>query len=103
EDGIRDKLVTGVQTCALPISLGTGIAVAFPRSPMNLANIGYDLQSFSQGRFVLGLGSQIKAHIEKRFSATWSHPAARMRELILEIGRASCRERGGISVGGGCV
>ncbi len=67
------------------IQLGTGIAVAFARNPMTLANVGYDLQAFSQGRFVLGLGSQIKAHIEKRFSMTWSHPAARMRELILAM------------------
>ena len=52
---------------------------------MILANIGYDLQSFSEGRFNLGLGSQIKAHIEKRFSMPWSHPAPRMRELILAI------------------
>jgi probable F420-dependent oxidoreductase len=65
------------------LELGTGIAVAFARNPMTLANIGYDLQSYSQGRFRLGLGSQIKAHIEKRFSMPWSHPAPRMRELIL--------------------
>ncbi|MCU1460171.1 MAG: putative F420-dependent oxidoreductase, family [Acidimicrobiales bacterium] len=65
------------------LELGTGIAVAFPRSPMHLANVGWDLQAYSGGRFMLGLGSQIKAHVEKRFSATWSHPAARMRELIL--------------------
>ncbi len=64
------------------IELGTGIAVAFARSPMTLANIGYDLQSFSKGRFILGLGSQIKPHIEKRFSMPWSHPAARMREMV---------------------
>jgi probable F420-dependent oxidoreductase len=67
------------------IELGTGIAVAFPRSPMHLAQLGYDLQAYSGGRFLLGLGSQIRAHIEKRFSATWSHPAARMRELILAM------------------
>ncbi len=67
------------------LELGTGIAVAFPRSPMHLANIGWDLQSYSKGRFLLGLGSQIRAHVEKRFSATWSHPAARMRELILAM------------------
>jgi probable F420-dependent oxidoreductase len=67
------------------LELITGIAVAFARNPMTLANIGYDLQSYSQGRFVLGLGSQIKAHIEKRFSMPWSHPAARMRELILAM------------------
>jgi alkanesulfonate monooxygenase SsuD/methylene tetrahydromethanopterin reductase-like flavin-dependent oxidoreductase (luciferase family) len=49
------------------IELGTSIAVAFARNPMNLANIGWDLQAFSKGRFVLGLGSQIKPHITKRF------------------------------------
>jgi probable F420-dependent oxidoreductase len=65
------------------LELGTGIAVAFARNPMTLANIGYDLQTFAKGRFRLGLGSQIKAHIEKRFSMPWSHPAPRMRELIL--------------------
>jgi probable F420-dependent oxidoreductase len=65
------------------VDVGTAIAVAFPRSPMHLANIGHDLQRYSQGRFILGLGSQIKAHIEKRFSAQFSQPAARMRELIL--------------------
>ena len=65
------------------LDLGTGIAVAFARNPMTLANIGYDLQTFAKGRFRLGLGSQIKAHIEKRFSMPWSHPAPRMRELIL--------------------
>jgi probable F420-dependent oxidoreductase len=67
------------------VELGTGIALAFPRSPMHLAYIGWDLQAYSKGRFLLGLGSQIKAHVEKRFSATWSHPAPRMRELILAI------------------
>lgn len=65
------------------LELGTGIAVGFARNPMTLANIGYDLHVYSKGRFRLGLGSQIKAHIEKRFSMPWSHPAARMRELVL--------------------
>src|SRR3954467_376979 len=65
------------------LQLGTSIAVAFARNPMTLANIGYDLQTYSKGRFRLGLGSQIKPHIEKRFSMPWSHPAARMRELVL--------------------
>jgi probable F420-dependent oxidoreductase len=67
------------------LEVGTGIAVAFARNPMTLANVGYDLHTFSKGRFRLGLGSQIKAHIEKRFSMPWSHPAARMRELILAV------------------
>jgi probable F420-dependent oxidoreductase len=65
------------------IELATAIAVGFPRSPTHLAHIGHDIQKFSKGRFILGLGSQIKAHIEKRFSAQFSQPAARMRELIL--------------------
>jgi probable F420-dependent oxidoreductase len=67
------------------IELGTSIAVAFARNPMTLANTAWDLQSFSGGRFVLGLGSQIKPHITKRFSMEWSRPAARMREMILAI------------------
>jgi len=64
------------------LQLGTSIAVAFARNPMLLANIGWDLQAYSRGRFILGLGSQIRAHITRRFSMPWSHPAARMRELI---------------------
>lgn len=67
------------------IELGTSIAVAFARNPMLLANLGWDLQAFSKGRFILGLGSQIKPHITKRFSMDWSHPAPRMREMILAI------------------
>ena len=67
------------------LELGTSIAVAFARNPMTLANVGWDLQSFSKGRFIMGLGSQIKPHITKRFSMEWSHPAPRMRELILAM------------------
>ena len=67
------------------IELGTGIAVAFARNPMTLAEVANDLQTLSEGRFLLGLGSQIKPHIEKRFSMPWSRPAARMREMILAI------------------
>lgn len=67
------------------IELMTSIAVAFARNPMVLANIGNDLQALSKGRFVLGLGSQIKPHITKRFSQEWSRPAARMREFVLAM------------------
>ena len=67
------------------VELMTSIAVAFARSPMTLANIGHDLNAYSKGRFVLGLGSQIRAHITKRFSMPWSSPAARMREFILAM------------------
>ena len=67
------------------LELSTAIAVAFARNPMTLAQTAYDLQSVSEGRFILGLGSQIRPHIEKRFSMPWSKPAARMRELALAI------------------
>ena len=67
------------------VDLMTSIAVAFARSPMTLAQTAWDLQSASHGRFILGLGSQIKPHITRRFSMPWSHPAARMREMILAI------------------
>ena len=67
------------------LQLGTSIAVAFARNPMLLANIGWDLQYYSQGRFIMGLGSQIKPHITKRFSMPWSEPAARMRDMIQAI------------------
>jgi probable F420-dependent oxidoreductase len=67
------------------VDLMTSIAVAFARSPMTLANIGHDLNAVSKGRFVLGLGSQIRPHITKRFSMPWSSPAKRMRELILAM------------------
>jgi probable F420-dependent oxidoreductase len=67
------------------IELGTAIAVAFARNPMICAHIAQDLQRLSKGRFILGLGTQIKPHIERRFSQTWSHPVARMREFVLAI------------------
>lgn len=67
------------------LEFGTGIAVAFARNPMTLAVLANDLQILSKGRFMLGMGSQIKPHITKRFSMPWSHPAPRMRELILAI------------------
>jgi len=64
------------------VELGTGIAVAFARNPMSMAVVANDLQALSRGRFMLGLGSQIKPHIEKRYSMPWSSPAARMREYV---------------------
>jgi probable F420-dependent oxidoreductase len=64
------------------VGLGTAIAVAFPRSPMVLAHIAWDLQKASGGRFSLGLGSQVKAHNERRFSVTWEPPGPRIREVV---------------------
>ncbi len=67
------------------IQLGTAIAIAFARNPMNLANLGNDLQLLSDGRFLFGLGSQIRPHIVNRFSSVWSEPAKRMREIVLAM------------------
>jgi probable F420-dependent oxidoreductase len=64
------------------IQLMTSIAVAFARNPMSMASVAHDLNAYSKGRLLLGVGSQVRAHIEKRFSMPWSHPAPRMREFI---------------------
>jgi probable F420-dependent oxidoreductase len=67
------------------IELGTSVAIAFSRSPMETAQTAWDLQDLSDGRFVLGLGTQVKAHITRRFSMPWDRPAARLREYILAL------------------
>jgi probable F420-dependent oxidoreductase len=64
------------------VQVGTGIAVAFARSPMTVATTAYDLQRWTHGRFVLGLGTQVKAHVERRFSMPWSSPVPQMREFV---------------------
>jgi probable F420-dependent oxidoreductase len=64
------------------LELHTGVAIAFARTPMAVANVGWDLAGSTGGRFVLGLGSQVRAHNERRFSAPWSPPAPRMREYV---------------------
>ena len=86
-EGQSDPFIT-VAAAAMnseKIELMTSIAVAFARNPMNLAYLGNDLQNLSQGRFILGLGAQVKAHIERRFSMPWSKPASRMREMVQAI------------------
>jgi probable F420-dependent oxidoreductase len=67
------------------MELCTAVAIAFARNPMLLAHIGWDLQTLSKGRFILGLGSQIRPHITRRFSMPWSKPASRMREMVMAI------------------
>jgi probable F420-dependent oxidoreductase len=67
------------------VDLGTAIALAFARNPMTLALQANDVHQLSQGRLLLGLGSQVKAHITRRFSMPWSHPVARMREFVLAM------------------
>ena len=64
------------------VQLGTAIAIAFARNPMTLAYLGNDLQLVTGGRFVLGLGSQVRPHVVNRFSSPWSEPARRMREIV---------------------
>jgi probable F420-dependent oxidoreductase len=64
------------------MQLGTSVAIAFPRSPMVVANASWDLQIASRGRFVLGLGPQIRPHNERRFSTSWTAPAPRLREYV---------------------
>lgn len=67
------------------IQLGTAVAIAFPRSPMVTAQIAWDLAAYSEGRFILGLGTQVKAHIERRFSTPWDAPVARLRDYIAAL------------------
>jgi probable F420-dependent oxidoreductase len=67
------------------MTIATGIAVAFPRNPSHIAYQAWDLQRFSGGRFMLGIGSQVRAHIERRFGVDFHPPAARMREYILAV------------------
>ncbi|MCX2952489.1 TIGR03617 family F420-dependent LLM class oxidoreductase [Lentzea sp. NEAU-D7] len=77
--------LAGAAAATERIELGTAIAVAFARNPMTVATTANDLQLLSGGRFNLGLGSQVEAHITKRFAMPWSKPAARMREFVLAI------------------
>ncbi len=70
---------------ATSLDLMTNVAIAPPRSPLHLAHAAYDLQLYSGGRFRLGLGSQVRAHIEKRYGSKWERPAARMAETIAAI------------------
>ena len=64
------------------LEVGTGIAVAFARSPMTLAQTSWDLAGLTRGKFYLGLGSQVKAHIVRRFSMPWGKPIDQMRDMI---------------------
>jgi probable F420-dependent oxidoreductase len=82
-DPFLPLLAAGQATSRLEV--GTAIAVAFARSPMTLAMTAHDLQRYTRGRFVLGLGSQVRAHVERRFSMPWSAPVDRMREYVAAL------------------
>ncbi len=77
-------LVLAAQTTQ-HMELGTAVAIAFARNPMNVAQLAYDVQTIARGRFILGLGTQIQPHIEKRYSMPWSKPAERLRDFVLAI------------------
>lgn len=70
---------------ATSLDLMTNVAIAFPRSPMHLANAAYDLQALSRGHFSLGLGTQVRAHVERRYGSQWDKPVAKMREWVQAI------------------
>ncbi|MDA8046118.1 MAG: TIGR03617 family F420-dependent LLM class oxidoreductase [Actinomycetota bacterium] len=86
-EGAHDVFVPLVLAAAerTPLDLYTNVAIAFPRSPLHLAHMAHDLHSLSAGRFTLGLGSQVRPHIERRYGSVWSEPAARMRETVLAV------------------
>ncbi|MFC7505636.1 TIGR03617 family F420-dependent LLM class oxidoreductase [Nocardioides sp. GCM10030258] len=77
-------LAVAASSCG-PIDLMTNVAIALPRSPMHLAHLAHDLQTLSRGGFRLGLGSQVKAHVERRYGATWDRPVAQMRDRVQAV------------------
>jgi probable F420-dependent oxidoreductase len=93
-DGLLPLVLAAEHTAE--IKLGTAIAVAFPRSPMSMAYIAWDVAGLSKGRFILGLGTQVKGHNERRFSVKWDAPVPRLREYIESL-RAifKCWDEGG--------
>lgn len=82
-----DPFVAAAQAAAgtAHVRVSTAIALAFVRSPMDVAYSAFDLRALSGGRFALGLGSQVRAHVERRYGVPWSRPAARMREFVLAL------------------
>jgi probable F420-dependent oxidoreductase len=84
-EGPNDVFFPLVEAARAGVDIYTNVAIAFPRSPLHLAHQAWDLQRLSKGRFALGLGTQVRRHIEQRYSAEWTKPVARMRELVEAI------------------
>jgi probable F420-dependent oxidoreductase len=84
-EGPHDVFTPLVLAARTGCDLYTNVAIAFPRSPMHLAHQAWDLALLSQGRFALGLGSQVRAHVERRYGATWSSPVERMGEWVAAL------------------
>lgn len=84
-EGPHDVFLPLAVAADLGCDLYTNVAIAFPRSPMHLAHLAWDLAAMTDGRFALGLGTQVRAHVERRYGATWSSPVARMAEWIAAL------------------
>ena len=86
-DAIHDGLLLAAMAlnATSKLLVGTGVLVAFPRSPMTVAIASWDLQRMSGGRFELGLGTQIKQNIEQRYSARWEKPVSQLREYVQSL------------------
>lgn len=85
-EGPHDVFVPLVQAASVDgLDIASYVAIAFPRSPVHLAHTAWDLQSLSGGRFRLGLGTQVRAHVERRYGADFDHPVERMREWVEAI------------------
>ncbi|CAN5645506.1 LLM class F420-dependent oxidoreductase [soil metagenome] len=95
-EGPHDVFLPLILAAGTGCDIYTNVAIAFPRSPMHLAHQAFDLAELSGGRFALGLGTQIQAHIERRFGSTWSSPAARMGEWVAAIRAISARWQDGV-------
>lgn len=94
-EGPHDVFLPLALAGATGCDLYTNVAIAFPRSPMHLAHLAWDLAAQSDGRFALGLGTQIQAHVERRYGSTWSSPVARMAEWISAIRAIGARWQDG--------
>lgn len=94
-EGPHDVFLPLILAAASGCDLYTNVAIAFPRSPMHLAHQAWDLAKLSKGRFALGLGTQVKAHIERRYGSTWSSPVVRMTEWVAAIRAIEARWQDG--------
>ena len=94
-EGPHDPFFPLVLAAGTGCDLYTNVAIAFPRSPMHLAHQAWDLAALSQGRFALGLGTQVKAHVERRYGARWSSPVDRMGEWVAALRAIAARWQDG--------
>jgi len=94
EAGRTAYLACGAAAIAADIDILTGVAVAFPRSPMVTAQVAWELADATGGRFRLGLGTQVRAHIERRYGSAFEHPGPRLREYVLAVRAAFAAFRG---------